>query len=62
LDCVRALKKLRVDRELAEIQRELTRLQEHGPRADEKAMDALLLKKLAWLQRRESLVVVESRS
>jgi DNA primase len=62
LDCVRALKKLRVDRELAEIQRELTRLQEHGPRADEKAMDALLLKKQAWLQRRESLIEVESRS
>jgi DNA primase len=62
LDCVRAIKKLRVDRELAEIQRELTRLQEHGPRADEKAMDALLLKKQAWLQRRESLIEVESGS
>jgi DNA primase len=62
LDCVRAIKKLRVDRELAGIQRELTRLQEQGPRADETAMDALLLKKQAWLQRRESLIEVESRS
>jgi DNA primase len=62
LDCVRAIKKLRVDRELAGIQRELIRLQEQGPRADETAMDALLLKKQAWLQRRESLIEVESRS
>jgi DNA primase len=62
LDCVRAIKKLRVDRELAGIQRELTRLQEQGPRADETVMDALLLKKQAWLQRRESLIEVESRS
>jgi DNA primase len=62
LDCVRALKKLRVDRELAGIQRELTRLQEQGPPADGSAMDALLLTKQALLQRRESLIEVESRS
>lgn len=61
LDCVRALKKLRTDRELAGIQRELTRLQEQGPAADG-AMDALLLRKQALLQRRESLIEVESRS
>ena len=61
VDCVRALKKLRTDRELAGIQRELTRLQEQGPAGDG-TMDALLLKKQALLQRRESLIEVESRS
>jgi DNA primase len=61
LDCVRALKKLRVDRDLAEIQRELSRLQEQGPAADG-GMDALLVRKQALLQRRESLIEVESRS
>ncbi len=61
LDCVRALKKLRVDRDLAEIQRELNRLQEQGPAADG-GMDALLVRKQALLQRRESLIEVESRS
>jgi hypothetical protein len=61
LDCVRALKKLRVDRDLAEIQRELSRLQEQGPGADG-GMDALLVRKQALLQRRESLIEVESRS
>jgi DNA primase len=60
-DCVRALKKLRVDRDLAEIQRELSRLQEQGPAADG-GMDALLVRKQALLQRRESLIEVESRS
>jgi len=61
LDCVRALKKLRVDRDLAEIQRELSRLQEQGPAADG-GMDALLVRKQVLLQRRESLIEVESRS
>jgi len=61
LDCVRALKKLRVDRDLAEIQRELSRLQEQGLAADG-GMDALLVRKQALLQRRESLIEVESRS
>ena len=60
LDCVRALKKLRVERELGEIQRELNRLQEQGPAAS--GMDALLVRKQALLQRRESLIEVESRS
>jgi hypothetical protein len=61
LDCVRALKKLRVDRDLAEIQRELSRLQEQGSAASG-GMDALLVRKQALLQRRESLIEVESRS
>ncbi len=62
LDCVRALKKLRVDRELAGIQRELTRMQEHGQSSDSGALDALLVRKQALVQRRESLIEVESRS
>ena len=62
MDCVRALKKLRVDRELAEIQRELSRLQELGPAAESGRMDALLVRKQALLHRRESLIEVESRS
>ncbi len=62
VDCVRALKKLRVDRELAEIQRELSRLQELGPAAESGRMDALLVRKQALLHRRESLIEVESRS
>ena len=61
-DCVRALKKLRVDRELAGIQRELTRMQELGGPSASGALDALLLRKQALVQRRESLVEVESRS
>ena len=62
LDCVRALKKLRVERELADLQRELSRVQEQGSGADGGRMDALLIRKQALLQRRESLIEVESRS
>jgi DNA primase len=61
LDCVRALKKMRVDRELAGLQRELARMQEQGPAADGIALDELLVRKTALLQRRESLIEVESR-
>ena len=62
LDCVRALKKLRVERELADLQRELSRVQEQGSAADGGQMDTLLVRKQALLQRRESLIEVESRS
>ena len=62
LDCVRALKKLRVERELADLQRELSRVQEQGSGADGGRMDALLIRKQALVQRRESLIEVESRS
>jgi DNA primase len=62
VDCVRALKKIRVDRELADIQRELARLQEQGPAADGGRIDAVLVRKQALLARRESLIEVESRS
>jgi DNA primase len=58
-DCIQALKKLRLDRELADIQRELTRVIEQG-QADGGRLDALLIQKRAVLQRRESLIEVES--
>jgi DNA primase len=61
-DCVRAIKKIRVDRELADVQRELDRLQELGPSADGARIDAVLVKKQSLLARRESLIEVESRS
>ncbi len=61
-DCVRALKKIRVDRELAEIQRELARLQEQDPAAESSRIDAVLVRKQALVARRESLIEVESRS
>jgi DNA primase len=60
-DCVRAIKKIRLDRELAEIQRELDRIQRQGP-ADGSTIDAVLVRKQALLARRESLMEVESRS
>jgi DNA primase len=62
VDCVRAIKKIRVERELAEIQRELDRLQEQDPAADGSRIDAVLVRKQALLARRESLIEVESRS
>jgi hypothetical protein len=62
LDCVRAIKKIRVDRELAEVQRELDRLQEQEPAADGTRIDAVLVRKQSLLARRESLIEIESRS
>ena len=44
-DCVRALKKLRVDRELAEVQRDLNGLQEQGAARDDTRTNALLVAK-----------------
>ena len=61
-DCVRAIKKIRVDRELADVQRELDRLQEQGQAAEAGRMDTVLKKKQALLARRESLIEVESGS
>jgi len=61
-DCVRAIKKIRVDRELADVQRELDRLQEQGPAAESGRIDTVLKQKQALLARRESLIEVESGS
>lgn len=61
-DCVRALKKLHVDRERAGVQREIDRLQEQGAGRDEARVNALLVRMRALAQRSESLMEAESRS
>jgi DNA primase len=61
-DCVRALKKLRVDRERAGVQREIDRLQEQGAGRDESRVNALLVRMRDLAQRSESLMEAESRS
>jgi hypothetical protein len=53
---------LRMDRERAAIQREIDRLQEAGPSADEARMNALLIRSLELKQQIESLMEADSRS
>jgi DNA primase len=60
-DCVRALKKLRVDRERADVRREIDRLQAQGDGRDETRINALLVKMRDLSQQRESLMEAESR-
>ena len=59
-DCVRALKKLRVDRERADVRREIDRLQAQGASRDETRINALLVKMRDLSQQRESLMEAES--
>jgi DNA primase len=61
-DCVRALKKLRVDRERADVRGEIDRLQAQGASRDESRMNALLVKMRDLSQRRESLMEAESHT
>jgi DNA primase len=61
-ECARALKKLSADRERADVQREIDRLQEQGPGRDEVRVNALLVRKRELSQRIESLMEAESRS
>jgi DNA primase len=61
-DCVRVLQQLRLDRERAAIKREIDRLQEAGPSADEQRMNALLVRSRELKQQIESLMEAESRS
>jgi DNA primase len=61
-DCVRALKKLRVDRERADVRSEIDRLQAQGASRDESRMNALLVKMRDLSQRRESLMEAESHT
>jgi hypothetical protein len=53
-DCIRTLKRLRYDRERAEVQREIDRLQETGLAGHE--MDSLLRRKHDLLYRIEALI------
>ena len=55
-DCVRALKKMRFDRERAAVQREIDRLQEQGAAGHEEQIVALWTKKKELLQRIEALM------
>jgi len=54
-DCVRALKRLRYSRERADVQREIDRLQRDGGTDHEREIVALWDRKMALLQRIESL-------
>jgi hypothetical protein len=56
------LQQLRLDRERAAIKREIGRLQDEGPSADEQKMNALLVKSRELKQQIESLMEAESRS
>jgi DNA primase len=55
VDCVRALKRLRYDRERAQVQREIDRLQEAGAARHEDEIVALLERKLNLAHRIETL-------
>ena len=55
VDCVRTLKKRRFDRERADVQREIDRLQEEGAARYEDEIVSLWAKKMVLLQRIEAL-------
>lgn len=55
-DCVKVLKKLRLDRERAAVNREIDALQEQGPEADDRRMNALLVRSRELKQQIESLM------
>ena len=55
IECSRAIKRLRWDRELAAIQREIDRVQRLGPGANPGEIDVLLKKKNDLAQRIEEL-------
>jgi len=57
VECVRALRRLRYERERAAVQRELDRLQERGPAVPAAEVDALLQRKSDLLSRLEALNV-----
>jgi DNA primase len=61
-DCVKVLQQLRLDRERAAIRREIDRLQEAGPAADQARMNALLIRSRELKQQIELLMEAESRS
>jgi DNA primase len=61
VECVRTLRKRRLEGERADVQRDLDRLQEQGG-ADEHRINALLLRKRELSQRIESLLEAQSPS
>jgi hypothetical protein len=52
---VQALKRLRYERERAEVQREIDRLQDQGGSGDSRQLETLWQRKMDLLQRIESL-------
>ncbi|MEP6914686.1 MAG: DNA primase [Acidobacteriota bacterium] len=61
-DCIRVIKKLRLDRERAKVRQEIERLQETGSAADNGRMNALLVTSRELKQQIELLMEAESRS
>ncbi len=55
LACVQALKRLRYERERAEVQREIDQLQDQGGSGDSRQLEALWQRKMDLLQRIETL-------
>jgi len=53
--CVQALKRLRYERERAEVQREIDRLQQSGTAGDDARIDALWRQKIDLSQRIEAM-------
>jgi len=58
-DCVRTLRRLRLDRDRAAVQRDIDRLQQDGATRHEDAIVALLVRKQALLQQIEALMGAE---
>jgi DNA primase len=61
-DCIRVIKKLRLDRARAAVRQEIERLQEAGPAMDQGRMNALLVTSRELKQRIELLMEADSRS
>jgi DNA primase len=59
-ECVRALKRMRFDRERAAVQREIDRLQEEGAARNEQEILALWARKKTLLQQMEALIAPEA--
>jgi len=59
VDCVRTLRRLRLDRDRAAVQRDIDRLQQDGATRHEDAIVALLVRKQALLQQIEVLMGAE---
>jgi DNA primase len=55
-ECARSLKRLRYERERAAVQREIDRLQQHGPTAEGEQLEQLLVRKYDLIQRIDGLI------
>jgi DNA primase len=55
-ECARSLRRLRYERERAAVQREIDRLQQHGPTAEGEQLEQLLVRKYDLIQRIDGLI------